>query len=125
MNSANYDLEKEAEILNKLVHCFIVGYLDLFKNSRGHLCLVMEFCDQGTLENWLSSRVEPLEEFNIWRLVGQFSTVLSFLHGQHPPILHNDLKPANILCKTEKNGKISIKIADFGVCNVLGNKYYF
>ena len=33
-------------------------------------------------------------------------------------------EPANILCKTGKDDKISIKIADFGVCNVLGNKYY-
>ena len=112
--------KKEAEILQKLVQRFIVRYLDIFKNAKGQLCLVMEYCDRGTLEDWLSTRVNPsLEEFNIWRLVWQFSSVLSFLHGQHPPILHNDLKPANILCKTE-NGKISIKIADFGVCNVLG-----
>ena len=112
--------KKEAEILQKLVQRFIVRYLDIFKNSKGQLCLVMEYCDRGTLVDFLSSFVDSrMEEFNIWRLVGQFSSVLSFLHGQHPPILHNDLKPANILCKTE-NGKISIKIADFGVCNVLG-----
>ena len=113
--------KKEAEILQKLVQRFIVRYLDIFKNSKGQLCLVMEYCDRGTLVDFLSSHVDSrMEEFNIWRLVWQFSSVLSFLHGQHPPILHNDLKPANILCKTGKNGKISIKIADFGVCNVLG-----
>ena len=118
--------KKEARILQKLVHRFIVGYLDIFKNSKGQLCLVMEYCDQGTLEDWLSSSrvAEPLEEFNIWRLVSQFSSVLSYLHNQHPPILHNDLKPANILCKTHENGKIDIKIADFGVCNVLGKITY-
>ena len=89
--------KKEAEILHKLVHLFIVRYFDIFKNSRGQLCLVMEYCDRGTLEDWLSTRVNPsLEEFNIWRLVWQFSSVLSFLHGQHPPILHNDLKPAKL-----------------------------
>ena len=112
--------KKEALVLNKLKHEFIVRYLDNFKDSLGQLCIVMEYCDQGTLEDFLSSRSErTFEEFNIWRLVWQFSSALSFLHSQHPPILHNDLKPANILCKKETAG-IEIKIADFGVCNVLG-----
>ena len=117
--------KKEALVLNKLVHKSIVRYLDVFKNAKGRLCLVMEYCDRGTLEDYISSfPVQPHPEFNIWRMVGQFSSVLSYLHRQHPPILHNDLKPANILCKTEPQpgvvGSICIKIADFGVCNVLG-----
>ena len=112
--------KKGALVLNKLKHKFIVRYLDNFKDSLGQLCIVMEYCDQGTLEDYLSSyTVKPFPEFCIWRLVWQFSEALSFLHSQHPPILHNDLKPANILCKKETAG-IEIKIADFGVCNVLG-----
>ena len=119
--------KKEALVLNRLNHQNIVRYLDNFKDSLGQLCIVMEYCDRGTLEDYLSSsRVKPVPEFWIWRLVRQFSLALSFLHGQHPPILHNDLKPANILCKTEPtpgvDGAIVIKIADFGVCNVLGKK---
>ena len=128
VNISDHEMaKKEALVLNKLVHWAIVRYLDVYKNAKGQLCLVMEYCDKGTLEDWLASRDQPLEEFNIWRLVWQFSSVLSYLHSQHPPILHNDLKPANILCKWEpaKRGLgltagIGIKIADFGVCNVLG-----
>ena len=105
--------KKEVKILNRLKkHRYIVAYLDHFRDSKGQLAIVMEYCDQGTLGGFLSSRttlLRPLPEFEIWRLVWQFSTALEFLHGQHPPIIHNDLKPANIL-----------KIADFGVCNVLG-----
>ena len=118
--------KKEALVLNSLDHRFIVRYLDNFKDSLGQLCIVMEYCDEGTLEDYLSSYPDkPHPEFNIWRLVWQSSSALSFLHSQHPAILHNDLKPANILCKTDPdypdNGNILIKIADFGVCNVLGN----
>ena len=121
--------KKEAMVLKKLKHPYIVRYLDNFKDNLGQLCIVMEYCDRGTLEDCLSSwHVRPMEEFNIWRLVWQFSSALSFLHRQHPPILHNDLKPANILCKTNPDGpvgaNIGIKIADFGVCNVLGTSVY-
>ena len=91
---------KEALVLKKLKHPYIVRYLDNFKDSLGQFCIVMEYCDKGTLEDWLSSRpVKPREEYRIWRLVYQFSSALAFLHSQDPPILHNDLKPANILCK--------------------------
>ena len=116
--------KKEALVLNKLDHQFIVRYLDNFKDNLGQLCIVMEYCDEGTLEDFLSSfPAKPHPEFNIWRMVGQFSYALSFLHRQHPPILHNDLKPANILCKTNPDSEIEIKIADFGVCNILGKIY--
>ena len=116
--------EKEAMVLEKFYHPNIVRYLDHFKNAKGQLSIVMEYCDMGTLEDFLTTIEGPFPECEIWRLVWQFSSALSFLHGQHPPILHNDLKPANILCKYEQNyggdGGINIKIADFGVCNVLG-----
>ena len=116
--------KREAAVLSKLNHQFIVGYMDKFKDSLGQLCIVMEYCDYGTLEDYLTQRAaRPIEEFEIWRLVWQFSSALSFLHSQHPPILHNDLKPANILCKYDPkpgcDGDMVIKIADFGLCNVL------
>ena len=116
--------KKEALVLNKLDHEFIVRYLDNFKDNLGQLCIVMEYCDMGTLKDYLSSYpVRPHPEYNIWRMVGQFSYALHFLHSQRPPILHNDLKPANILCKTDPDsGGLEIKIADFGVCEVLGIK---
>ena len=117
--------KKEVQVLSKLGHKYIVRYLDNFKDSLGQFCIVMEFCDKGTLEDWLSSRpVKPREEFRIWRLVYQFSSALSFLHSQDPPIIHNDLKPANILCNSHPdNGLIDIKMSDFGVCNILGESF--
>ena len=124
-NVSNMMAMKEAKILYKLDCPHIVRYMDSFKDSKGHICIVMEYCDHGTLEEYLASFiVKPFPEFGIWRLIAQFSQALAFMHGQQPPILHNDLKPANILCKYEPSegisGAIVIKIADFGVSSVLG-----
>ena len=119
--------EKEARILRNLAHKFIVRYLDTFKDHKGRLCIVMDYCDQGSLQEWLFLYpVRPFPEHELWRLVAQFSAALSYLHSENPPILHNDLKPANILCMTNsKTGDTIIKIADFGVCNVLGKILIF
>ena len=114
---------KEGLVLCNLKHEHIVRFLDIYKNSKRQLCLVMEYCNYGTLEDWLSNpeTKKPLPEFICWRLIWQFSSVLSYLHSQRPPIQHNDFKPANILCKWNANRDgVGIKIADFGVCNVLG-----
>ena len=112
--------KKEAEVLKRLDDEFIVRYLDIFLNAKRQFCIVMEYCEHGTLEDYLK-KFEPIPEYFFWRLIWQFSKVLTFLHGQRPPIIHNDLKPANILCKKNPDTMfVEIKIADFGVCNVLG-----
>ena len=111
----------EAEILIKLTHRFIVKYLDNFQDSCGRFCIVLEYCDVGTIKDWLRGQ-EPVGEGSIWRAIWQLSSALTFLHGQNPPILHNDLKPSNILCKTaSSSGHIDMKIADFGLSDILGS----
>ena len=47
--------KKEAMILIRLKHPFIVAYLDHFKDSKGQLAIVMEFCDKGTLGDHVAS----------------------------------------------------------------------
>ena len=59
------------------------------------------------------------EEFNIWRCIGMLSSALAYLHRKN--ILHRDLKPDNILLKSEIGG-ISLKIADFGIAKLLNQR---
>ena len=49
---------------------------------------------------------------------------LQYLHAQHPPVIHRDLKPDNILGKLRDDGTIHFKIADFGLARVLGENAY-
>ena len=108
---------KEAIVMCNLDHPNLVKYLDHFTTAGGRTMIVMEFCDSGTLEDYMFSCPRPHHEKNVWRFTWQMSGALTYLHQQQ--ILHNDLKPTNILCKTNPDGTIDIKIADFGVCNLL------
>ena len=44
----------EVEILRKFHHKGIVKYLTSFSDPRGALCIVMEFCDHGSLTEEVS-----------------------------------------------------------------------
>ena len=68
--------KEEAKILLKLNHRFIIKYLDNFIDSSGHFCIVMEYCEAGTLREWLANLGNPLEEENIWRVIWQLSSAL-------------------------------------------------
>ena len=43
---------------------------------------------------------------------------MAFAHRLDPPIVHRDLKPANILVEASPDGKMSLRIADFGIGGV-------
>ena len=47
----------EVRMLEQLHHEYIVQYIDSFKCTRsGDLCIVMEYCDDGTLTKQLENR---------------------------------------------------------------------
>ena len=64
------------------------------------------------------------KEFSVWRFLEQMADALEYLHRQHPPVIHRDLKPDNIISKKTASGHIMFKIADFGIARVLGKNVY-
>ena len=41
--------------------------------------------------------------------------IVGFAHRLNPPIVHRDLKPANVLVKPRSDGKLGLRITDFGI----------
>ncbi|TEA40026.1 hypothetical protein DBR06_SOUSAS2910081 [Sousa chinensis] len=79
--------------------------------------LVMEYMETGSLEKLLAS--EPLPWDLRFRIVHETAVGMNFLHCMAPPLLHLDLKPANILLDAHYH----VKISDFGLakCNGLSH----
>uniref|UniRef100_G3T2P0 Receptor-interacting serine/threonine-protein kinase 4 n=1 Tax=Loxodonta africana TaxID=9785 RepID=G3T2P0_LOXAF len=80
--------------------------------------LVM-YMETGSLEKLLAS--EPLPWELLFRITHETAVGMNFLHCMTPPLLHLDLKPANILLDAHYH----VKISDFGLakCNGLSHSH--
>eukprot|EP00933_Yihiella_yeosuensis_P016432 TRINITY_DN14046_c0_g1_i1.p1 TRINITY_DN14046_c0_g1~~TRINITY_DN14046_c0_g1_i1.p1 ORF type:complete len:835 (+),score=168.08 TRINITY_DN14046_c0_g1_i1:109-2613(+) len=101
-------LQNEIALYKDLNHPHIVSYLgNDFINNR--LYIYLEFMPGGSISQVLS-QFGPLEEPLIARYIGHLANGLDYLHTRDPPILHRDIKGANILVGLDRN----VKLTDFG-----------
>ena len=55
----NYEkILNEIDILRDLDHENVVRYLDSYDFPEGNPCLILEYCDQGSLQNFIVSKVK-------------------------------------------------------------------
>jgi len=78
-----------------------------FDICDGRPFLVLSYCKNGNI----NSKVGRFTERDAWKLLRDAASALAYLHQQTPPIVHQDIKPANILISD--NG--SYMLTDFGV----------
>ena len=69
--------------------------------------LVLPFCKNGNINR----RVGKFTEKEAWELLRDTANALAYLHAKEPPIIHQDIKPANILISDDG----SYMLTDFGV----------
>ncbi|XP_020022731.1 interferon-induced, double-stranded RNA-activated protein kinase [Castor canadensis] len=127
----NLKAEREVRALAKLEHVNIVHYHvcwdgfdydpneSMSSSSRSTtrcLFIQMEFCDQGTLEQWIEERrCGKSDKALALELFEQITTGVEYIHSKG--LIHRDLKPSNIFLVNAKQ----IKIGDFGLVTSLKN----
>lgn len=108
------DFSREASMLARLHHPALAKVYNTFVDGQKHY-LVMEFVEGHNLEDELVEMNRPLE----WERVTDWGIalcdVLAYLHGQTPPIIYRDLKPANVMLTPQG----AIKLVDFGIARWL------
>lgn len=109
--------EDEARTLAALKHSGIPDVYAYF-SKNGHNYLVMEYIEGPNLAQGLTRRQDgrtiegspqPVED--VVQYVIEISAVLTYLERQKPPVIHNDIKPANIIL--DKNTGRAV-LVDFG-----------
>ncbi|XP_028629275.1 interferon-induced, double-stranded RNA-activated protein kinase [Grammomys surdaster] len=123
--------EREVQALAELNHVNIVQYRicwegedydpeqsisDTSRYKTRCLFIQMEFCDKGTLEQWMETRSRSkVDKALHLELFEQIVTGVDYIHSKG--LIHRDLKPGNIFLVDEKH----IKIGDFGLATALEN----
>ncbi|XP_028764787.1 calcium/calmodulin-regulated receptor-like kinase 2 isoform X2 [Neltuma alba] len=105
------EFQTEVLLLGRLHHRNLVNLVG-YCVDKGQRILVYEFMSHGSLSNLLYSDVKALSWNERLQIVIDISHGIEYLHeGAVPPVIHRDLKSANILL----DHSMRAKVADFGL----------
>lgn len=113
MDETGYkEFKKEFQISFELNHSNLLhaNYLGVNPEDKCPY-LVMPFCPDGSVSRHIGS----MSEADMWRFIRDVASGLAYLHSMNPPIIHQDIKPDNILIL--RNG--DFVITDFGISKQL------
>ncbi|KAH0995048.1 hypothetical protein GBA52_018912 [Prunus armeniaca] len=112
------EFKTEIELLSRVHHKNVVGLLG-FCFEQGEQMLVYEFMPNGTLRESLSGRSGiHLDWKRRLRITLGSARGLAYLHElANPPIIHRDVKSANILLDEH----LTAKVADFGLSKLVAD----
>lgn len=98
----------EIKLLKKLKHKGLPSIVDIIDQQDNYL-IVMDYIEGITLENIMQEDgVQPQEKVVDWAI--QLCDVLQYLHTRKPAIIYRDMKPSNIMLRSDG----SVVLIDFG-----------
>lgn len=98
----------EINLLKKLKHKGLPSIVDIIDQQDNYL-IVMDYIEGITLENIMQEDgVQPQEKVVDWAI--QLCDVLRYLHTRKPAIIYRDMKPSNIMLRSDG----SVVLIDFG-----------
>lgn len=100
---------QEVDILKNLHHSYLPQVLD-FLEVDGGVYTVMSYIPGKSFSELLNEG-QKFTQKQLIRWGMQISSALNYLHSQKPPIIHGDIKPANIMLTPEGN----ICLIDFNI----------
>ncbi len=104
---------QEARILWDLHHPSLPTLRDALIGPDGRLALAMRFVEGQSLDG-----ATPLDVPTAVQVLGRLLRALRVLH--HRGLVHNDIKPANIILEPDRHGVV---LVDFGMCSVRPHRH--
>jgi len=106
-------LQNEIELMQNSEFPFILKLIEHLKIDDVNY-LILEFCDLGTLADYIASKKKDMD------YIYSIQIILGLQYLFHKNILHRDIKPQNILLKSNLSSS-DVKICDFGFSKQLAD----
>lgn len=119
VKKVNKDVTEELRILQKVNHANLVKLMGISSDYHGHILLVYEYAENGSLDKWLhsksssssSSSSDPVS-FLTWNqrlnIALDVASGLQYMHDHiEPSLFHRDINTSNILLDSRFKAKIS------------------
>ena len=107
----------EINLLKKLKHKGVPSIVDIIDQQDNYL-IVMDYIEGITLENIMQEEgVQPQEKVVDWAI--QLCDVLQYLHTRKPAIIYRDMKPSNIMLRSDG----SVVLIDFGTAREFNERH--
>jgi len=107
---------REARAAAQLKHPNVASIFHLGEDGGTHF-YAMEFVDGETLEALLH-RLGPLPCGFALDITAQVAAALEAAHAEN--LVHRDIKPANLMILQDAQGRITVKVIDFGLAKTAG-----
>jgi serine/threonine protein kinase len=104
----------EGEVLMRLSHPALPRVHRVFEHEQlRRVYLVMDYIEGRDLEALRREQAEPRFAFSpAFHLLSPIAAALSYLHTQDPPVVHRDVRPANMIVPV---GDTTTMLVNFGI----------
>ncbi|MEN6435903.1 MAG: serine/threonine-protein kinase [Anaerolineaceae bacterium] len=112
---AQQQFQQEAQVLSGLSHPNLSQVLDSFSIPDQGNYLVMELVEGTDLQSEIQKNNRPINQRDLIPWMTQICDALIYLHSQIPPVIHREIKPANIRI----TGEGRAVLVDYGFSQVV------
>ncbi|PSB18964.1 serine/threonine protein kinase [Phormidesmis priestleyi ULC007] len=109
--------EREAKALSQLSHPSLPQVLDFFTIEQPYLVVELIY-GRSLFQQVTKWGAIPQKQAIGWML--ELCEVLEYLHQQSPPVLHQDIRPHNLIRRSTPTAFREISLVDFGAVRGLG-----
>ena len=110
--------EREIQVIRELTHPNVIEVRHFALTNDGCLYYVMEFLNGEDLGSRL--RLGALPPRGAALVAIQVLLALEDAHTHD--IIHRDLKPENVFLQTEDDGRVRVRVLDFGIAKIIGER---
>eukprot|EP00035_Acanthoeca_spectabilis_P011822 m.208487 g.208487 ORF g.208487 m.208487 type:complete len:680 (-) comp15455_c0_seq1:2958-4997(-) len=116
VEDAQRDFITECDMLRRVRYPNVLKFYGAGRTAQGNGFIITELMTRGSLSAVLSDSSQPLDWPVRMSIALQISLGMEYLHAV--PIVHRDLKSANIVL----DGELTAKVADFGTSRLVSKK---